>query len=61
VSRWRGACAAAASALAAEEASKGLRLLIADQAALAAASAEIDPAGQIALRRWAATRLRAPG
>ncbi len=61
VSRWRGACAAAASALAAEEASKGLRLLTADQAALAAASAQIDPAGQIALRRWAATRLRAPG
>ena len=61
LARWRNACIAAAATLGTREAARGLELLTGDPAVSAASPIQIDPAGQIALRRWAITRLRQQG
>jgi hypothetical protein len=61
VTRWRHAATAAAAETQTLEAGRGMRLLTDGQAAAAAAAVQIDAPSQIALRRWAATRLRDRG
>lgn len=59
VALWRHAAAAAAAADENRATAHDLRLLEDSQAAAAVAAVQMDAAGQIALRRWVATRLRA--
>jgi hypothetical protein len=61
VTRWRHAATAAAAETQTLEAGRGMRLLTDGQAAAAVAAVSIDGPSQIALRRWAATRLRDRG